>query len=155
MKFIDINNNEREGIKIYPDPKWPGYMIVVLDTPRGHRQEWYPITDFLNANPKLKYLTEGAPINPAECVGVVSRATKTSLSDKTQKWQKDAYIGFRVWITRGKGNGQIQTVTSNTANTILVKKEWQVLPNKTSQYCISRNIQDPVAYRRKAQTTKQ
>jgi hypothetical protein len=146
MKIIDINGKERECKKVSPDPKFAGFMKVeyVSKTRKGYtHSEWYPIKDFIKNNPTLENLTTEAPGLVEDALGRVSKADKKKLSDKTQNWKENCYRGFPVWISRGKGEGQTRTVISNTHNTIIIDKQWKVVPDKSSQYVISHNVHDP------------
>ena len=143
MKIIDINGYERDCVRAYPDKEWPGYMRVEFKTEVRSHHIWYPIADFIKNNPQLEELTKGAPPVIKEVVGVVSGSTDTELTDKKQKWEKDSYKDFPVWISRGKGEGQVHTVIANTSNTIIVDKEWDIKPDKTSQYVLSFDVHDP------------
>lgn len=149
MKIIDINNQERECEDAYLDPKWPGYVTVkfISKHRKGHSHtEWYPIDKFVANNPKLEYIVKNKniPTSPIEEIaGVVTGADSDSLRDSTANWTKNAYSGFYVWISRGKAEGQVRTILSNTAKSIKIDKPWdKPRPNKTSQYAIVSNIGD-------------
>lgn len=47
------------------------------------------------------------------------------------------------WISRGKGEGQIRTILKNNHNTLIINKEWEIIPDITSQYVISHNVHNP------------
>jgi len=147
MKLIDINGRERECEDAYLDPKWPGYVTVKFVSKRriGYSHtEWYPIPQFLQKNPDLKYIVEGKESsNPQEEIaGEVSAAGKDSLQDSTANWHKNAYAGFQVWIARGKGEGQVRTILSNTPKSLKIDKAWDKKPDKTSQYAIIREVKN-------------
>lgn len=143
MKIIDINGYERDCVKAFPDKDYPGYMRVEFKTEVRSHHVWYPIPDFIKNNPKLANLASGATVAAEDIVGVVSGSTDKELTDKKQKWQINDYAGFPIWISRGTGEGQVRTVTSNTSNTVVIDLPWDTKPNKTSQYVISRNIHEP------------
>jgi hypothetical protein len=146
MKIIDINGKERECFKVFPDSKFAGFMKIeyTSKTRKGYaHSEWYPIKDFIKNNPTLKNLTTGAPKVAEDTLGRVSKADKTILTDKSQNWKENCYLGFPVWISRGKGEGQTRTIVSNTHNTITINKKWEIIPDKSSQYVISHNVHDP------------
>jgi len=138
MDIIDINNRERECLRAYPDPNYPGFMRIQFK--RYH--EWYTIAEFIELNPKLKHLTKNAPKLPEDVVGVVTSSGKNFLSDTSQKWQPNSYLGFFAWVSRGKGEGQKRTVVKNTKTIVYIDQEWDVKPDKTSQYVISHNIHE-------------
>lgn len=143
MKIIDINGNLRDCEKAFPDPAYPGYMRVEFKTAVRSHHVWYPIDEFIKNNPELESLTKSAPALMEDIVGVVSSSTETGLTDKKQKWKKNAYVNFPLWISRGTGEGQIRTVTANTHNTVVIDTKWEIKPDKTSQYVLSHNIHDP------------
>lgn len=146
MKIIDINGEERDCVSVSPDPKFAGYMKVEFASKNriGYtHSEWYPVTDFIKNNPSLKHLTTSAPKVINDDLGVVTSAKKDSLIDKSKKWNIDDYVGFPLWISRGKGEGQTRSVVSNTKNTLVVDKSWNEIPNNSSQYVLSHNVHDP------------
>jgi len=146
MRITDINGNERECVRISPDKNWPGYMkIEYLSKLRKDYQhaEWYPVKDFIKNNPQLKHLATAAPKPTPEILGIVSRAGKFTLADKTKNWKKNCFTGSPIWISRGKGEAQVRKVVSNSKNTITINRQWETIPNKTSQYIVSYNIHDP------------
>jgi hypothetical protein len=140
MKITDINGIEREVISVAPDPGYPGFMRVEFK--RHH--EWMSFDEFLEKNPHLKHLLDHAAKPPADVVGVVTGATKNTLTDKDQSWKKDAYLGMIVWISRGLGEGQKRTVIKNTKITLNVDRDWDPKPNATSQYVLTARVQDSV-----------
>jgi hypothetical protein len=137
MKVIDSNNIERKANKVSPDPDYPGFMK--LEFRRHH--EWMSIPEFLKLNPQLKHLTDNAPETPDDVVGVVTSAGKDYLRDSSKKWAGNAYLGMFIWISRGQGEGQKRTIVKNTHNQLTIDQPWDTLPNKTSQYVISYNVQ--------------
>ena len=142
MQIIDINGTERECATAYPDKDYPGYVKVEYKTKLRSYSEWYPIADFNSRNPNLLSITNNIRHVAEDITGVVTSSTSTAFSDKTQSWEKNTYAGFPVWISRGKGESQVRTVLSNTKNTIIIDKPWDIKPNKFSQYVLSRNIHD-------------
>ncbi|PJE69378.1 hypothetical protein COU96_00070, partial [Candidatus Shapirobacteria bacterium CG10_big_fil_rev_8_21_14_0_10_38_14] len=88
MKIIDINGEERDCVKVYPDPKFAGYMKVEFASKNrvGYtHSEWYPIADFIKNNPKLKNLTTKAIKVVNDDLGVVTGAKPISLTDKSKR----------------------------------------------------------------------
>lgn len=146
MKIIDINGKERECEDAYLDKSWPGYVTVkfISKNRKGYSHtEWYPIDKFILNNPNLEYIVKGkiATNNPQEEIaGEVSASGKNTLRDVTASWAKNAYAGFQVWIARGKGEGQVRTILSNTEKTLKTDKDWDTKPDKTSQYAIVREV---------------
>lgn len=146
MKIVDINGIERECESITPDKSFPGFMKIEFKSKRrkGYTHfEWYPVADFAKNNPKLASLAKKAPKPAKEDLGVVSKATKTSLTDKTKGWKENIFSGYPLWISRGKGEGQTRKILANDAHCLTIDKPWKVIPDKTSQYVISYNIHDP------------
>lgn len=146
MRIIDINGAERECARVAPDKNFPGFMKVEYHskTRRGYtHSEWYPVAEFVKNNPKLANLTKGAGKLPKEDLGVATKATKDSLTDKTKTWLKNVFAGYPIWISRGKGEGQTRTIATNTTNRLVINKPWEIIPDKTSQYVISHNIHNP------------
>lgn len=146
MKIIDINGRKRDCTKIYPDPNYAGFMKAEFASKRrkGYVHcEWFPIPEFLNVNPNLSDLIENAPQLPGDDLGRVRTATAMTLSDESKNWKENEYLGFPVWISRGKGEGQTRTVIKNEANKLFLDQPWKIIPNETSQYVLSYNIHDP------------
>lgn len=145
MKIIDINNSERECERVYLDPHWPGFVTVLFvskNRPGFKHTEWMPMIKFFENNPGLKgKITDDdkpTPL-PPQIAGVVSTATKTTLTDSTKSWQKNIYASFFCWISRGKGEGQVRVILSNTSKKLTLDKPWDITPNKTTQYAIVHN----------------
>ncbi len=146
MKIIDVNGNERECVSATPDKGFPGYMKIEFKSKIRkdyHHSEWYPVNEFVKNNPKLAHLAKGAPKPPKEDLGVVTSASKTSLTDKKKKWKTNNFAGYPLWISRGKGEAQTRKIISNTKNTLTINQPWKVIPDKTSQYVISFNVHNP------------
>jgi hypothetical protein len=141
-----MNGKQRECVKVSADPAWPGFMKVEYQSKirKGFSYtEWYPIEDFIKNNPQLAHLAKDAPKPPQEDLGRVSRATETTLTDKTKNWRQNEFAGYPLWISRGKGEGQVRTVLKNDHNTLTINAPWEVIPDKTSQYVLSHNVHDP------------
>jgi hypothetical protein len=45
-----------------------------------------------------------------------------------------------IWISRGKGEGQTNTILKNTPQTLTIAKKWTTIPDSTSQYVISKTL---------------
>ena len=145
MKITDINGRERECTRIFLDPHWPGFVTVEFQSKNriGYKHtEWMPTDDFLSRNPNLKgkIPDDDAPIKrPPQIAGEVTLAGPDTLTDSSRQWDANAYAGIYVWISRGKGEGQVRTVLANTKNKLRVDKPWDTKPNKTSQYSLIYN----------------
>lgn len=144
MKIIDINNKERECLKVYFDPQWPGYATVDFaskSNPKKTRQEWYPLSDFLRKNPTLKNTFDNAPQKQAEEIsGVVTSVGTDFLFDEMANWQTNIYAGYHLWISRGPGEGQTRIILSNTENKLTLDKPWDTPPTDKSQYTIVQKL---------------
>lgn len=147
MIIIDINGRKRECINVDLDDKFPGYVKVVFKSKirKGYKHaEWFPLNEFLEKNPELKKQLGKSKVSPPEDLGVVTKAGKKSLQDIAKNWKPNIYAGYPLWISRGKGEGQQRTVIKNNKNTLYIDKEWSVKPDKTSQYVLSRNVQENI-----------
>ncbi len=143
MRITDINGNQRECVAAYPDRDYPGYIKVEYKNPRRSYNEWYPIGDFMDKNPGFSFKDERLPHEaPPEVSSFPSSSTKSTLTDKTQHWQTNEYAGFRLWISRGQGEGQVRNIRSNTKDTVVIDTAWETKPNKFSQYILSHNIHE-------------
>jgi hypothetical protein len=138
MKIVDINGTEREAKSVAPDPKFPGYMKVEF---RRHH-EWYTIKEFLQFNPKLDHLTQGAAEPPQDVVGYVTKAGPDFIIDEKAALKPRAHLGMEIWISRGKGESQQRNVVKNTKTRITVDKPWDPVPDQSSQFVISQSIMD-------------
>lgn len=138
MQITDINGSVRNPQKVYLDPTFPGYVRIQFN--RYH--EWYTIKEFLQFNPDLKHVVDGAKEAPPEITGIVTGATAKTLEDATQKWSSNSYMGYMVWISRGKGEGQKRDILKNTKTSITVSAPWDVKPDSTSQYVLAQHIMD-------------
>ena len=143
MDIIDINGNFRECNSVVPDSGFPGFMKVEYKSKnrKGYAHlEWYPIIEFIKNNPKLSKLAQGAKPSPREDLGVVTKAGKDFIEDVTKDWPKNIYVGTPVWISRGKGEGELMKVVRNDKNKLYIDKPWKVIPDKSSQYVVSHNV---------------
>lgn len=141
MLIIDVNGRSRECRKAYPDPSYPGYVKAEFKNERGSYCEWYPINVFLEKNPNFSP-DKGEELNEiaSEKTGIVTSTTDLTLTDTSQEWKENSYSGFPLWISVGKGEGQVRKVVSNTDNTLVLDKKWEIKPNKFSHYVLSYSI---------------
>lgn len=144
MQITDLNGKRRECVRVFLDPAWPGYASVEFARradPSQTRIEWMPLADFALRNPQLKDLFgRGVASPPPEITGVVSSATRDTITDKIQNWTKNVYASYHVWISRGTGEGQTRIILSNSKNRLVVDKHWHTKPNTSSQYTILRHL---------------
>jgi hypothetical protein len=62
--------------------------------------------------------------------------TSNTLNDTHQSWTKNQFVGDTVAITGGTGNGEIRTISGNSATQLTVSASWTTVPNETSTYQI-------------------
>ncbi len=149
MQIIDINGNKRDCMKIFIDKKWPDQVSVIFESKRrkGEKHtEWFPMDDFIKFNPQMKSLIMKEGHEVAEDLGVVSSSGAKFIKDNKKNWKRDIFVGFPLWISRGAGEGQFRTIVENSHDVVLVDKEWDIVPDKTSQYVISYNVHNPKAF---------
>jgi hypothetical protein len=63
--------------------------------------------------------------------GTVTGATDSTLTDSGEDWAEDELAGLAVLIKTGAGAGQSRTIVSNTATTITIEPDWDVVPDGT------------------------
>jgi hypothetical protein len=71
-----------------------------------------------------------------DCFGIATAASASSLTDTTQNWGTNIWVGKRIRITSGTGFGQEFSINSNTQTTISVIGNFTVTPDTTSTYAI-------------------
>jgi len=143
--ITDINGSKRECLNVTHDMSYPGYVKVEFASNRAAPAtyfEWYPLDDFTSHNPDLAHIVNKGKQPAEDDLGVVSKSTLTTLTDKTKKWKPNTYIDFPLWISRGTGEGQVRKIVSNTHNMLTLDSAFDIKPDKTSQYVISHNIHD-------------
>ncbi len=143
MIIIDINGNKRDCVSAVPDKDFPGYIKVLFKNQLRSHVEWFPVEEFKEKNPDLSLFKNYQEDEPHEDLGIVFSSTKTSLMDKKKNWESNIYTNIPVWISRGKGEGQVRTAVSNNKNSVTIDKPWTELPDPSSQYVISSNIHNP------------
>ena len=104
--------------------------------------EWCPIDEFNKNNPELSAVLGSPTPPPKSDLGVATHGGEFYLEDTTKNWEDNLYVGYMVWIARGMGEGQIRLIKSNSKNNLTIDKAWQIIPNETSQYVVSRDIHD-------------
>lgn len=141
MKIIDINGKQRECVRAYPDPSYPGFIRVEYENPKRKYHVWIPVDDFEKNNPGvLGGVLDQIHHPPPEVTSTPTSATKSTLTDSTRQWEENTYRNSHVWIGRGKGEGQSREIIANTQDTLILKDNWDDLPDKSSQYVISEHI---------------
>ena len=73
---------------------------------------------------------------------IVTTSTTTTLLDVSQSWTQDAYKGFWVSITAGRGLGQARRISANETNYLTVGIPWDITPDDTSTYSVYDNSND-------------
>lgn len=59
------------------------------------------------------------------------------IGDTTLNMPVDAYVGHIVRLVGGQGAGQERSITSHTATTLTVNRNWDVVPDGTTQFVVS------------------
>ncbi len=111
----------------------------------------------------VDFPTTGAPINDAVIEGFILDAEEeieniyktkfgnievsgtangdystTTLSDSNKNFTADEYVGYVVWIYGGTGEGQYREIQSNTETKLTVSPAFDVIPDATSNYRITK-----------------
>jgi hypothetical protein len=70
--------------------------------------------------------------------GVATSGAAASLTDtnKSAIWTTNLWVGARVRIISGTGDGQDRAITSHTSTVLTVDSSWNIVPDSTSQYLI-------------------
>lgn len=71
--------------------------------------------------------------------GTATSATSTTISNSGKSWTTNQWTNCAVRITGGTGNGQVRTISSNTATQLTVSAAWTTTPDATSAYSIEAN----------------
>ena len=85
-------------------------------------------------------LSEGGGNRRTESLGLVSRATRNTLTDPTNPIAVDPFgdgaipENFGVAIVGGRGAGQTRRVIGYDGQTITVERDWDLTPDSTSRY---------------------
>lgn len=108
----------------------PDYAIQILHQCLGALQQ-----DIISANYTINDIGQVGKI--ADC-GMASGGTKTTLKDKSQKWNTNQWAGYFVRIVDGTGAGQRGTITNNEASTLTISEGWTTPPDNSSVYEIYR-----------------
>lgn len=66
----------------------------------------------------------------------VSSAADNSLTQLNAQWAINKFSNCYIWIFKGKGKDQIRQVTTNTADTINIDRDWDENPDDTSRFRI-------------------
>ncbi|MBF0589480.1 MAG: prepilin-type N-terminal cleavage/methylation domain-containing protein [Magnetococcales bacterium] len=74
--------------------------------------------------------------NDSVDVGMVTEATTNTMTDSNKSWAFDEWAETTVIITSGTGKGEVNTVTSNSEEQLILASNWGVTPDETSVYHI-------------------
>lgn len=67
-------------------------------------------------------------------------ATANTLTDTSIALSANQYANCAVNILSGTGMGQYRGIVANNSNTLFIGKKWDVTPDSTSQFAISRDV---------------
>lgn len=111
------------------------YRVCDTDTKRKWIQfNWYGTRYFLTCNDNGT--ASKLYINGDRGVATASGSSTAVLHDNGRTWTVDRWAGARVWIHDGTGDGQVRTISSNTADTLTPSEAFDVAPDGTSKYII-------------------
>jgi len=68
--------------------------------------------------------------------GKVASAEGVTLKGQDANWLPDDLVGLQVLIVAGRGSGQYRTIISNTADTVILDRAWDVQPDSESVVAI-------------------
>lgn len=95
----------------------------------GHSFNGSYATDFA-----IEHMFESA--GTWEANSPVTSATSRSLTNSAASMAVDTYANFAVKILSGPGAGQVRRIVANTATTLWICREWDVLPTTASVFSI-------------------
>lgn len=70
---------------------------------------------------------------------IATAATSTTIENSTLSMTPNLYQGEVTRITKGKGEGQERTISSNSTTTLTVASPWLVVPDSTSMFAVAEN----------------
>lgn len=88
---------------------------------------WYVVSQNAASGASLMYINGDR--------AVATSATGTTIVTSTKSWTADRWIGAKVRIYDGTGDGQVRTITDNDTTSLTVAT-WDITPDNTSQYVI-------------------
>jgi len=100
----------------------------------GYDELGYFPDHFVYCNPNVTTREDTISVGWLED-GTASAGTSTTLTDSSQSWTVNEFQNKCVIITNGTGQGQIRSISSNTA-TALTVPTWDTNPDATSEYVI-------------------
>jgi len=88
-------------------------------------------------NAEELYLVHGG-VRQGKTIGFATRGTAKSLVDTRQHWQPGFHQNSAVLIISGRGFGQYRRVIDNSVDTLKLERPWNVEPDATTEYVVSR-----------------
>jgi hypothetical protein len=127
-----------------PMPRSPA---TELADDMDHLETSIPVlnTDVFPDAPNLATIGAGLMSRTVLESGTATAAGASTLTDDTQTWDVDAWIGQILRIISGTGAGQRRIVESNDADTITVTVAWDTEPDATSDYDVVSSLPSPVS----------
>jgi prepilin-type processing-associated H-X9-DG protein len=86
-------------------------------------------------NAEEVYLVHGGV--RSKTISFATGSSANALTDTRQNWKPDFYYDATVLIISGRGFGQYRRVISNTKDTLMLEKPWNVEPDSTTEYLVS------------------
>ena len=74
--------------------------------------------------------------------GTITQANERIIEDANQNWSMNEWSGYYIYITSGRGSGQIRNITGNTATTITVSPSFVNAPDPLSSYKIRQGYKE-------------
>jgi len=133
--------NEASSTNLWADSAITRYLdqgMRAMCRTRGVEETWLQYlheSDQMNYPADWKQLLRAYEVTNIVTSGTASSGAGTSLTDSTQAWTVNEYVGDFLAITGGTGENQVRRITSNTA-TALTVATWTVNPDNTSTYAI-------------------
>ena len=133
--------NEASSTDLWTDAQITRYLdqgLRALCRTRGVEETWLQYlheSDQMNYPSDWKQLLRSYYVTSTLVSGTATAGGATSLTDTTQSWTVNDYVGDFLAITGGTGENQVRRITSNTA-TALTVATWTVNPSTDSTYSI-------------------
>lgn len=145
--------NEASSTDLWSDASLIRYLdqgMRAMCRTRGVEETWLQYlsnSDQMNYPSDWKQLLRAYYVTSVVESGTASSGGATSLTDNTQAWTVNYYVGDFLVITGGTGEGQVRRITSNTA-TALTVATWTSNPSTDSTYEIyeGRLANSPLIY---------
>lgn len=94
---------------------------------------WYAVTSRVDRAASKLYIngTRGKATS-----GTATTLTDTGAGQYGGTWTTNMWANYQIRIVRGTGQGQVRTISSNTATAITVSVDFDINPDSTSEYYI-------------------